>query len=122
MVSGNPTLVLGASSNELRYSNKAIRMLVDCKLDVYAVGRKKGEVYGVTIQNFFPKNILVDTLSIYLNISHQHQYIESIIGLSPNRVIFNPGTENPKLFNLLVSMGIKCENSCTLVLLSTNQY
>ena len=49
-------------------------------------------------------------------------FSSGIIDLSPNRVIFNPGAENPKLYNLFLSKGIKCENSCTLVLLSTKQY
>ena len=64
----------------------------------------------------------IDTISIYLNPSNQSDYIESIINLSPKRVIFNPGTENSSLYNYFSSKGIMCENSCTLVLLSTDQY
>ena len=40
----------------------------------------------------------------------------------PKRVIFNPGSENEILMNKLEEKKISCENSCTLVLLSTNQY
>jgi len=122
MVVDKSTLILGASLNELRYSNKAIKRLINNKILVLAVGKNTGETHGIKIQNYFPQDIEINTVSIYINVSLQNQYIDSILELSPNRVIFNPGTENPKLFNLLSSKGIECENSCTLVLLSTNQY
>jgi len=117
-----PTLILGASLNEMRYSNRAIKKLLEFNIEVLAVGKNKGETHGIKIQNEFPLDVEINTLSIYLNASHQHQYIDSILNLSPNRVIFNPGSENPDLFKFLFSKGIFCENSCTLVLLSTNQY
>jgi len=37
-------------------------------------------------------------------------------------VIFNPGTENPEFYSILKENNIVFEESCTLVLLSTNQY
>ena len=116
------TLVLGASVNPLRYSFKATKKLIEKKINVFLVGKKKGEVNGINIKNKFPMDKKIDTLSIYLNPSHQSDYIESIINLSPKRVIFNPGTENSSLYNYFSSKGIMCENSCTLVLLSTDQY
>jgi predicted CoA-binding protein len=116
------TLILGASLNELRYSNKAIKKLVSNKIIVFAVGKNIGETHGVKILNNFPKDAKIDTISVYLNIKLQDQYVDSIIDISPRRVIFNPGTENPKLFKYFSYKGVECENSCTLVLLSTNQY
>ena len=122
MVKTKNTLVLGASLNESRYSNKAIKTLNLNKIKVFAIGKSLGETHGIKIQSDFPKDILIDTVTIYLNSNFQDQYADRIIDLSPNRVIFNPGAENPKLYNLFLSKGIKCENSCTLVLLSTKQY
>ena len=116
------TLILGASLNELRYSNKAIRKLISRKIKVFAVGKNIGETHGVKILNKFPKGSKINTISIYLNPKHQDQYVDSIIEIFPERVIFNPGTENPKLFKHFSFKGIECENSCTLVLLSTEQY
>lgn len=116
------TLILGVSINKIRYSNKAVNKLFNSGIPIIAIGKNIGEICGIKIQNYFPQNIKINTVSIYINVSHQDQYINSIIKLSPNRVIFNPGTENPKLFKLLSSNGIQCENSCTLALLSTKQY
>ena len=54
--------------------------------------------------------------------TYQSQYLNYLLKLKPKRVIFNPGSENEILMNKLEEKKISCENSCTLVLLSTNQY
>jgi hypothetical protein len=53
---------------------------------------------------------------------NQKPYYDYIIGLKPKRVIFNPGTENMELIQLLKDNQIEPEIACTLVLLSTNQF
>lgn len=116
------TLVLGASLNESRYSNKAIKLLKQYGHEVLAVGRDKGEVSGVPISNCFPEQTIIDTVTLYLNTSLQKNYYQNILNAKPRRVIFNPGTENPELTALAEQNGIICEEACTLVLLNTNQY
>ena len=68
------------------------------------------------------KQMGIHTVSIYLKPQNQFQYLNYLIKLTPKRVIFNPGSENEVLMNKLKEKKISCENSCTLVLLSTNQY
>lgn len=116
------TLVLGASLKTDRYSNIAINKLVSYNHEVVAVGLKKGDVAGVEIQTQL--NIVdgIDTVTLYLNPVRQQPYYEQILNLKPERVIFNPGTENPEFYEKLRNAGIKVEIACTLVLLSTNQY
>ena len=46
------TLVLGASLNPNRYSNLAIRRLVDSGVETLAYGLREGEVSGVNISKF----------------------------------------------------------------------
>lgn len=116
------TLVLGASMNPARYSNIAIRRLTSHKLPTVAVGLKKGEAYGVEITNEEEDFTGIDTVTLYLNPQRQKQYYDYILSLEPNRVIFNPGTENPELFSLLRKNNIEIEIACTLVMLATNQY
>ncbi len=116
------TLILGASLNPERYSFKATKKLIEKKIKVFLVGRNKGQINGININNKFPLDREIHTISIYLNPSAQEEYVESILSLRPKRVIFNPGTENSNLSNLLSLKEIQCENSCTLILLSTNQY
>ena len=116
------TLVIGASLNESRYSNKVIKKLVDLKFRVFAIGKKTGEAHGIKIHNTISSKIKIDTVSIYINSSLQKLYIDFIINLSPKRVIFNPGTENPEFYKILDENSIEYLEACTLVLLSTNQY
>lgn len=116
------TLVLGASENTERYSNKAIHKLISKEHSVVAIGQKAGEVEGVKIQTKQVPFTNIDTVTLYLNPTRQRDYYNYIISLEPKRVIFNPGTENPEFYQLLKSNNIKAEVACTLVLLSTSQY
>ncbi len=116
------TLVLGASLNPGRYSNMAINRLVAYGHSVVAVGLRKGSVAGVEIATEKEPYQGVDTVTLYLNPQRQHEYYDFIISLRPQRVIFNPGTENPELYKILEKNKIKSEVACTLVLLGTNQY
>ena len=43
----------------------------------------------------------IHTVTLYLNSVRQRDYYDYIISLKPQRVIFNPGTENIEFYNLL---------------------
>ena len=116
------TLVLGASLNEERYSNQAIRMLREYGHPVEAHGLRAGKVVDVEIQTELKQYPDIDTVSLYLNPQRQEAFYEYIIQLKPKRVIFNPGTENPELYKKLIRHNIGYEEACTLVLLRTNQF
>lgn len=116
------TLVFGASLKETRYSNLAIQKLLKNKLEVVAYGVKSGYVSGVTIDTELKLYNDIDTITLYMNPDRQKEYYQYLIGLKPNRILFNPGTENPEFYMLLEENDIAYEMACTLVLLSTNQY
>lgn len=122
MITNKKTLVLGASIKPERYSNMAIRRLVNYSQETVAFGLKAGTEAGVIIDTELKAYQNVDTVTLYLNPKRQEEYYDYIVGLKPNRVIFNPGTENPKFYELLKANNITFEVACTLVLLSTNQY
>jgi predicted CoA-binding protein len=116
------TLVIGASVNPARYSNLAINRLRNNQHPVLAIGRKKGMVAGVEIETVKKEFKDIDTVTLYLNPTHQKEYYSYIISLHPRRIIFNPGAENDELAELAGKNGIKPVEACTLVLLSTGQY
>ena len=116
------TLVIGASENPERYSNKAIRALLSHNHPVVALGLKKGSVEGVSFHTEKEQFENIDTVTMYIGPRNQPEYYSYIIGLKPRRVIFNPGTENPEFIAQLKSAGIYPEIACTLVLLATEQY
>ncbi|MCL6217584.1 CoA-binding protein [Zunongwangia pacifica] len=116
------TLVIGASTNPVRYSNMAIKKLVNKQQPVVALGLREGEVEGIKIEK--EKIIFsdIDTVTLYVGPKNQPEYYEYLVALHPNRVIFNPGTENPELYRILKQNNIEFQNACTLVMLGTNQY
>jgi len=118
----NKTLVVGASTTQSRYSNVAIKRLIDSDFEVEAIGKKEGFIKGVKINTSKNDFEDIDTVSIYLNPKNQEPYYDYIIGLKPRRVIFNPGTENETFETLLNTNDIDSERSCTIVLLSLGEY
>ncbi|MBS1615800.1 MAG: CoA-binding protein [Bacteroidetes bacterium] len=116
------TLVLGASENPERYSNKAILALRRKGHPVVAIGRRKGQVLDVPIETDMQAYKDIDTVSIYLNAGHQEMYYDYILSLHPTRILFNPGAENPKLEALAEHQSIECLEACTLVMLSIGTF
>jgi uncharacterized protein len=116
------TLVLGASDNAARYSYLALQQLMAKGHPVKAIGRKKTKALGIDIETDEIKWNDIDTITVYLNPNNQRQYYDYILSLSPKRIIFNPGAENPELAKMAAARGIKTLEACTLVMLSTGQY
>jgi len=118
----NKTLVLGASENPDRYSNKAILKLQSKGNDIIAIGKKAGKVNNTEILTQPIPSDDVETVTLYLNPLHQKPYYDYIISLKPRRIIFNPGAENDELERIAAQEGINVLEACTLVMLSTGQY
>lgn len=115
-------LVFGASLKPERYSNIAIKRLVQKNIETVAFGLKKGEVSGVQINDNLKGFQNIHTVTMYVNPKRQKDYYNDIVNLRPKRVIFNPGTENLEFYNILKQNDIEVEVACTLVLLATDQY
>ena len=116
------TLVLGASLKPERYSNLAVNRLLDKGIQTEAFGLREGKIREVNIKTDFEDFQDIHTVTLYIGAKHQSEYIENILKLKPERVIFNPGTENPELYEILKDNRIEVEVACTLVLLATEQY
>ncbi len=116
------TLIIGASPDPSRYAYKAAHLLLAKGHQIVNIGIKKGEVAGVPIEK--PEKFYsdIDTITLYIGPTIQPDYYDYIISTNPNRVIFNPGTENQALADLLDENNIEHTEACTLVLLSTGQY
>lgn len=116
------TMVLIASPKEDRYSNKAVVSLIENSVPVLPFGRRPGQISGVAIETERIHFNDIHTISLYLNPFNQVPFYDYIASLKPKRVIFNPGTENKELQDLLDSHSIYWEEACTLVMLATKQY
>ncbi len=116
------TLIIGASVNPERYSNKAVKSLIKNGFPVCAIGLKEGKIENIDIIVGKPDIKDIHTVSMYISIKHQPDYYDYIISLKPKRIIFNPGTENEFFYNMAQKNNIECIEACTLVLLSTKQF
>jgi predicted CoA-binding protein len=116
------TLVIGASTNPSRFSHLAIKSLVKHNIEVVAIGKKRGEVDGITIVVDKPNYTDVHTVTLYINPSHQEEYLDYVVSLKPKRIIFNPGTENGDLMKIARKNGIEVVFDCTLVMLNNGNY
>lgn len=115
--------VLGASKKEDRYSNKAVKLLLEHKHTVYPVHPLEKIILGQKVYSSIvtlPQDI--DTLTIYLNPKHIEKELENILTIHPKRVIFNPGSESELVMARLKSEGITVVKGCTLLMLKTGQY
>jgi len=113
------TLVIGASSNVERYSYKAVNLLKQYGFPVIALGNKEGKIKDVEINTGRPNFDNIHTVTLYVGVDKQAEYFDYILGLKPQRIIFNPGTENQEFIQLAKSHNIETVVDCTLVMLNT---
>jgi hypothetical protein len=116
------TIVLGASPNPARYAYHAVRQLIMNDLEAIPVGIKGGNIEGIDIETTPPQYPDIHTVTLYISPDLQAQYRDYLLKLKPQRVIFNPGTENPIFAAELRAEGIETINACTLVMLSIGNY
>lgn len=116
------TLVLGATPDPSRYANMAAKQLVSHGHPIVNVGIKQGEAAGMPIE---PPQLIhdnIDTITLYVGPARQPALYDYILDTAPQRLIFNPGTENRELEQLAKDKGIETVHACTLVLLSIGAY
>jgi uncharacterized protein len=117
------TFVLGASNNPERYAYKACKMLTRYGFPLVAVGLKSDVMDdGTPIQTMELHPGKAHTITLYVGAPRQKSYYPFIFESQPERIIFNPGAENPELAALARERNIEVLEACTLVLLSTGQY
>lgn len=115
--------VLGASNNTERYSNKAVKLLVEKNHTVFPVHPKLTDIDGLKVYHTLDSiDATIETLSVYISPLKSGPLINDIIKLNPRRVILNPGTESDELENCLTRNNISFVKACTLVLLKTGQF
>ncbi len=118
------TLIVGATDNPERYAYRAAELLQSKGLPFIPIGIKKGMVFGKEIVDLRQKPILagIHTITLYLGLQNQGEWVDYLIGLKPKRIIFNPGTENLEFFSKAKAAGIEVLEACTLVILTTGQF
>lgn len=115
--------MLGASPKPERYSNRAIRLLLEHNHSVIPVHPAMDAIEGLPVcRTLSDITESVHTLTMYVSAVLSTPLAAEVLALRPERVIFNPGTENPELYGRLDEAGIPHEEACTLVLLNSGQF
>ena len=118
------TLVIGASLNEDKPSNEALRLLQENHIPALGLGREGGSVGEVTVETEkrnFPAGD-IHTVSIYLRAANQAEFADWILSLKPARVFFNPGAENEELAARFSEAGIECRKECMITCINKNEF
>jgi hypothetical protein len=116
------TLVIGASLKESRFSNICVKTLVSAHFPVTAFGLREGLIDMTQVQTGSPDLSDIHTVTLYLGPDNQKTWYDYILRLNPERVVFNPGTENREFETLLYSAGIEVVKDCTIMMVQGNRY
>ena len=123
MPANETVVVLGASPKPERYSNQAVRALVEHGHHVIPVHPLLKKIAGVVaVPALSGVKDPVDTLTLYVGPERGKELLQDIINLGPDRVIMNPGTESDEIEEELNAKGIAVLRACTLVMLRTGQF
>ncbi len=122
MQQSKKTLVVGASENPQRYSNKAIRKLLHYGYEVVPLAPRPGQVAGVPFVTGYPEVKDIHTITLYIGPARQAVLYDYLLSLKPKRIIFNPGTENDLFLQKTQKQGIETIQDCTLIMLDTGVF
>ncbi len=123
MPANETVVVLGASPKPERYSNQAVRALVEHGHHVIPVHPLLKKIAGVVVVPALScVEGPVNTLTLYVGPERGKELLQDMINLGPDRVIMNPGTESDELEEELNAKGIAVLRACTLVMLRTDQF
>ena len=116
-------VVLGASPKPERYSNQAIRQLLEGGYKITPVNPAIKIIEELVVTHQLANiDEPVHTLTMYVGEARSRKMHDEILQLEPSRVIFNPGSESLDLMRKLEKQGAECIEGCTLVMLRTDQF
>lgn len=120
------TAIVSTRPESNQYALQAAMMLQQQEIPFVPVGvqLETGKVQGQEVLDLREKPSIeeVDTLTLYMHPMFQNQWYDYLLGLHPNRIIFNPGTENQEFKKLAEKQGVECVEACTLVMLSIGNF
>ena len=116
-------VVLGASPKPERYSNKAMKALINAGYNAIPVNPGQNEIECVKCYRKLSEvQEKVHTVTLYVSPAHVTKMADEIIALRPERIISNPGSESEIMAKKAEEAGILYMEACTLVLLSTGSF
>lgn len=113
-----PTIaIIGASSDRLKFGNKAVRIFADEGYTVYPVNPKGGEIEGITAYKSLAEvpAASLDKISFYVPPALGIQLLAEVAKKKPKEFWLNPGSESDELIEKAEKLGLNVIAACSIV-------
>ena len=118
--------ILGASDKPDRFAYKAQQLLTEHGHATFPVSLSGKEILGrpgcQSILDIPAEDRPIHTITVYMNPARFAEIADDVLTFSPSRIIFNPGTESPKIAQSFRDAGVHVVEDCTLVLLNAGEF
>lgn len=115
--------LIGASADASKYAHMALLRLEAAGHRVFPVNPSLPEIGGRKVYaSIADVPAPVHTVTMYVSKRVSDGLEKDLFAASPKRIVFNPGAENPRIFDEAIRRGVEAVDGCTLVMLSTGSF
>ena len=108
-------IIVGASADRSRFSNKAVRAYLDEGFTVYPVHPREKEIEGLAVSpDVSSVAAVVDLLLLYVRPEAGMAAVEAAGHKGVRRIYVNPGTESPALLQRIRDLGMEPVEACAI--------
>ncbi|OWY72119.1 CoA-binding protein [cyanobacterium TDX16] len=109
-------VVLGASADRSKFSNKAVRAYVRQGWKVFPVNPKGGEIEGLAVYTSVDQiGERIDRVTLYLPPAVGVAALPAIAATKPEEFFVNPGAESDELVEQARALGLEPILACSII-------
>ncbi|MCC7518681.1 MAG: CoA-binding protein [Verrucomicrobiae bacterium] len=115
--------IVGASANQEKFGNKAVRAYVQQGWTVYPVNPKESEIEGLkAFRSVRELPVGVEAASLYLPPNLVPGILQDLAAKGIRKVWLNPGTESDAAIERAEELGIETVVACSIVGIGVNPH
>ena len=115
-MSKKTVVILGASADRGKFSNKAVRAYVQQGWDVYPVNPRGGTIEGLKVHATIDEiPAKIDRVTVYLPPPVAVKALASIAKIKPAELFINPGAESDELVKRAEELGLEPIFACSII-------
>lgn len=114
--SNKTVAILGASSKRERYSNKAVRALIEKAKGAFPIHPTEGDIEGLkTYPNVESIPVRPDILTVYLSQENFLCLLDDVEKKGSGEIWLNPGADSDKVVRELLKRNLPFKKTCTII-------